>query len=51
MADRGFEIEDELPVGVSLNIPTFLKGKGQLNMEEEHTTRPYFKQYFLYQWH
>ena len=27
MADQGFEIEDDLPSGVSLNVPPFLKGK------------------------
>ena len=30
MADRGFEIEDELPVGVSLNIPPFFKREGPI---------------------
>ena len=30
MADRGFEMQDDLaPLGVKLNIPPFLKGKGQ----------------------
>jgi hypothetical protein len=39
MADRGFDIESELPAGVSLNIPPFLNGKDQLTLGEETTTR------------
>ena len=39
MADRGFDIESELPAGVSLNIPPFLNGKDQLSLEEETSTR------------
>ncbi|CAB4005346.1 Hypothetical predicted protein, partial [Paramuricea clavata] len=39
MADRGFEIESDLPSGVTLNIPPFLDGKDQLSLEEELTTR------------
>ena len=27
MADRGFDIEDILPNGVSLNIPSFMRNK------------------------
>ena len=35
MADRGFTIADLLsPMGVSLNIPSFLRGKDQLSHEE-----------------
>ncbi|XP_068680082.1 uncharacterized protein [Montipora foliosa] len=35
MADRGFEIQDDLaPLGVKLNIPPFLKGKGQFQEDE-----------------
>ena len=26
MADRGFDIESEMPVGLGLNIPPFLNG-------------------------
>ena len=26
MADRGFDIEDDMPTGVGLNIPPFLNG-------------------------
>ena len=39
MADRGFDIEGDLPVGVTLNIPAFLNGKDQLTLEEETSTR------------
>ena len=34
MADRGFTVEDLLPLGVSLNIPPFLGNKGQMSPEE-----------------
>ena len=33
MADRGFDIESDLPSGVTLNIPPFLDGKDQLSLE------------------
>ena len=39
MADRGFELYDDLPTGVSLNIPPFLDGKAQLDLMEENDTR------------
>ncbi len=39
MADKGFEIADNLPTGVSLNIPPFLRGKDHLSVEEEFETR------------
>ena len=39
MADRGFDIEDDLPTGVTLNIPPFLNGHDQLTLEEEVLTR------------
>ena len=40
MADRGFEIQDDLaPMGVKLNIPPFLKGKGQFEKDELVETR------------
>ena len=40
MADRGFEIQDDLaPLGVKLNIPPFLKGKGQFQEDELVETR------------
>jgi hypothetical protein len=39
MADRGFDIESDLPSGVTLNIPPFLDGKYQLSLEEEIITR------------
>ena len=39
MVDCGFDIESELPAGVSLNIPPFLNGKDQLTLGEETTTR------------
>ena len=34
MADKGFTIEDLLPLGVSLNIPPFLGGNSQMSAEE-----------------
>lgn len=35
MAERGFNIQNDLtPLGVKVNIPTFLKGKAQLEPEE-----------------
>ena len=40
MADRGFDIQDELTLqGVRLNIPPFLKGKSQLSESELVETR------------
>ena len=39
MADRGFELDEDLPEGVLLNIPPFLNGKSQLSLEEENETR------------
>ena len=32
MADRSFTLEDDLPEGISLNIPPFLNGKAQLSL-------------------
>ena len=39
MADRGFDIESDLPSGVTLNILPFLNGKPQLSLKEEISTR------------
>ena len=39
MADKGFTITDILPSGVSLHIPTFLKDRPSLSIEEETETR------------
>ncbi len=40
MADRGFDIEDDLILqGVHLNIPPFMRGKAQLDEDELVTTR------------
>ena len=39
MADRGFDIQGDLPEGVSLNIPPFLEGKNQLSLQKEIETR------------
>ena len=40
MADRGFDIQDELAIrGVRLNILPFLKGKSQLSESELVETR------------
>ena len=38
MADRGFDIGDDLPTGVTV-IPPLLDGKPQLSVEEESVTR------------
>ena len=38
MADKGFEIADDLPKGVTLNIPPFLRGNGHLSIEDETET-------------
>ena len=34
MADKGFTVQDLLPLGVCLNIPPFLGSKGQITPEE-----------------
>ena len=39
MADKGFTIEDLLPLGVSQNIPPFLGNKGQMSPEEVALTQ------------
>ncbi len=39
MADRGFDIEDDMPEGVTLNIPAFMDKKEQLDKEDEIMTR------------
>ena len=39
MADRGFDIEDDMPDGVTLNIPPFLNGAPQLSVSDESETR------------
>ena len=39
MPDRGFELDDELPEGVLLNMQPFLNGKDQLSLTEENETR------------
>jgi hypothetical protein len=39
MADRGFDIEANMPNRMSLNIPPFLNGQPQLSAEDEMKTR------------
>ena len=40
MADRGFTIQYALqPLGVSLNLPPFMEGRGQLPAEDVHAER------------
>ena len=39
MADRGFDLDSDLPPGVSLNIPAFMNGKDQLEIFDETETR------------
>ena len=38
MTDRGFDIADILPSGVTLNIPPFKGGRDQLNPEKTDET-------------
>ena len=39
MPDRGFDIENDIPAGVGLNIPPFLNGAPQLSLSDETETR------------
>ena len=39
MADKGFDIGEDLPQSVHLNIPPFLRGKDHLTIQEEAQTR------------
>ena len=39
MADKGFDIASDLPPGVFLNIPPFLRDKKNLSLEKETETR------------
>ena len=39
MEDRGFEIENDLPPGLSLNIPPFLGEQEQFSKDDEIKTR------------
>ena len=39
MADRGFEIHEDMPSGVSLNVPPFLGGQSQFLEEDNIKTR------------
>ena len=48
MADRGFDIEEDLPIGVTLNIQPFLNGKSQLDLQKELETRRIDSVYILY---
>ena len=34
MVDKGFQIQDILPLGVSLNIPPFLESNAQMSAED-----------------
>ena len=38
MADRGFDIADDMPAGVGLNILPFLNGSTQISLGAEHET-------------
>ena len=42
MADKGFTVEDLLPLGVPLNIPPFLGSKGQTSPQEVVETQSIF---------
>ena len=39
MVNRGFGIEHDLPVGITLNISPFLKGEPQLSLKDVMHTR------------
>ena len=39
MADRGFDLDSDLPPGVNLNIPAFMNGRDQLDILDETETR------------
>lgn len=39
MAGRGFDIADDMPAGVGLNVPPFLNGASQLSLGAESDTR------------
>ena len=39
MANRGFDIEDDMPEGVTLNIPAFMDKKDKLDKDNEIMTR------------
>ena len=39
MAEKGFEIEEDLPQGVTLSMPPFLGGNNHLSNEEQTETR------------
>ena len=39
MADKGFDIQNDLPAGASFNIPPFLRNKDHLSLSEEQETR------------
>ena len=48
MADRGFDIADISPSGVTLNIPPFKGGRDQLNPEKtDETSRIAALEYML----
>ena len=38
MADRGITLEDDLPEGISRNIPSFRNGEPQLNLSSKNET-------------
>ena len=38
MADRGITLEDDLPEGISVNIPSFRNGEPQLKLSSENET-------------
>ena len=39
IADRDFDIADDMPAGVGLNIPPFLNGASQLSLNAENETQ------------
>ena len=47
MADRGFDVADDMPAGVGLNIPPFLNGASQLSVGAENGTRKIFTKFVV----
>ena len=39
MGDRGFTLEDDLPEGISLNMPPFLNRESQYSLSSKNETR------------
>ena len=49
MADKGFQLEDILPLNVTLNIPPFLNSNQQMSLEDVIKTQQIASLKFLFQ--